>query len=237
MHRGYLALWRKFQDHEFWREKREFSKAEAWIDILWEAQHDPNPRQVVFGMRILTCHYGECLKSTRTWASRWNWSEVKVRRFLKLLESMTQICLKSESITTRITVLNYEQYDPKRRAVDAEATHDRSTDKNVKNVKNKTSSRRSDPGVPVDQILNLYHEILPELPKVKIFTEARKAQIRERWKETDKTSDLEWWRRLFKYVRKCPHLMGQNDRQWRADLEWITKLSNFTKIIEGKYER
>lgn len=135
MHRGYFALWRKFQDHKFWTEKRTFSKAEAWIDILMQAQHEKEPTQVVLGMTALTCNYGECLKSTRTWAGRWNWSEAKVRRFFNLLENMKQICSKSEGITTRITILNYSQYDPRathgRRTADAGAATDKNDNKYI----------------------------------------------------------------------------------------------------------
>jgi hypothetical protein len=143
LHRGYIALWRKIKDHDFWKEPRVFSKYEAWIDMLMEAQHDENQKQVVIGMKVLTCGYGECLKSNVTWGRRWGWTEAKVRRFLKLLEKMGQIRFKSEGVTTRITLINYASYDPRRRRNDEETTRtrrgcdeDATTDNNVKNVKN-----------------------------------------------------------------------------------------------------
>ena len=114
MHRGYFAIWRKFQDHPFWKEKRVYSKAEAWIDLLWEAQHDLEPQEVVLGMTNLFCNYGESLKSLETWSKRWRWNKSRVRRFLKLLENMGQIVTVNETKTTRIIILNYSQYDQKR---------------------------------------------------------------------------------------------------------------------------
>ena len=144
MHRGYFALWRKIEDHPFYQEPREFSKPEAWLDILMQAQHNEAPQRVIIGMKVLICHYGECLKSNVTWADRWRWSEAKVRRFLKLLKNMGQIEQKSEGITTRIKIINYDIYDPKQRACDDQVTRTRracyeqvTTDKNDKNVKNK----------------------------------------------------------------------------------------------------
>lgn len=119
MERGYLALYRKIQDHAFYKERREFSKLEAWIDILMEAQHSEEPEEVIIGMKVLICNYGESLKSVLTWASRWSWAESKVRRFFKLLKNMGQIDYQSEVITTRLSVLNYSIYDPKRRGSDA----------------------------------------------------------------------------------------------------------------------
>lgn len=143
MKQGYVALHRKIQEHPFYKEKREFSKYEAWVDILMEVQHSLEPKDVVIGMNVLQCHYGESLKSVKTWSKRWNWTESKVRRYFDLLKKMNQIRTKSEVKTTRLFVINYESYDPKRRANDEQTTSKRSaadeqstTDNNVKNVKN-----------------------------------------------------------------------------------------------------
>jgi hypothetical protein len=143
MHRGYLALWRKFQDHPFWRERREFSKAEAWIDLLWEVQHDEKPQQVILKMKTLICNYGESLKSLDTWAMRWLWPKSRVKRFFDLLVELNQIQIKNETITTRITILNYSQYDPKRNVNKTQTKRVRNDhetevkpDKNDKNVNN-----------------------------------------------------------------------------------------------------
>lgn len=151
MHRGYLALYRRYQDHPFWKAKRVFSKAEAWIDILWEAQHSEEPQQVILGMKTLTCNYGECLKSNVTWGKRWDWTESKVRRFLKLLKNMGQIDYESEGITTRINVINYAIYDPRRRANDEQTPRtrrgrdeDATTDNNDKNEKNVKKKRKKE---------------------------------------------------------------------------------------------
>lgn len=109
--KGYIGLYRKFQNHKFWEEKRVFSKAEAWIDILWEAQYKKEPQQILLGMKLLTCNYGECLKSKSTWAKRWGWSRPKVDRFIILLEKMNQIRAENVQVTTRLCVLNYGEYD------------------------------------------------------------------------------------------------------------------------------
>ncbi len=116
MHRGYFALWRKIKDHPFYKESREFSKLEAWIDILMNTQYEEEPQEVVIKMNTLVCHYGESLKSIKTWSDRWMWSRSKVFRYLKLLKKMGQIDFKSETVTTRIIVKNYKTYDPRRNA-------------------------------------------------------------------------------------------------------------------------
>ena len=102
------------------------------------------------------------------------------------------------------------------------------------------------PPCPHQEIVSLYHEILPELPRVKIWEGARKQHLQARWRDflnrhniRDKPGGIEKWRNFFVYVRKCPFLMGQrtnrDGRIWRADLPWLVKAENFAKVIEGKY--
>ncbi len=114
MDRGYIALYRKMQDNILWTERREFSKAEAWIDILWSVRWSPEPETVLLGGKMLTCEYAQSLKSLDTWANRWGWSRSRVWRYLIFLEKLEMIYVKSETKTTRITVRNYEKYDIKR---------------------------------------------------------------------------------------------------------------------------
>lgn len=111
MNRGYIALWRKIQDSQIWQERRKFSKAEAWIDILMNVRWSNEPEQVIIGNRILTCGYGESLRSLDTWAKRWGWSTAKVHRVFGLMAGLSMIRVKNETVTTRITVLNYSRYN------------------------------------------------------------------------------------------------------------------------------
>ena len=60
------------------------------------------------------------------------------------------------------------------------------------------------PPCPHQQILALYHELLPELPRVKVWTGVRQqhlaARWRERWKDgfyATQSEGLDYWRRLF----------------------------------------
>ena len=145
MHRGYIKLWRKVQKNFLWKEKRVFSKAEAWIDILMEVRHSEEPETIIIKNKILKCYYAESLYSLETWADRWNWTRSKVKRFLVLLSSpgCSMIVTKSETVTTRLKVINYDVYAGMRNADETEVKRKRNasetqvdTNKNVKNVKN-----------------------------------------------------------------------------------------------------
>ena len=93
---------------------------------------------------------------------------------------------------------------------------------------------------PHQEIINLYHEILPELPKVKIWNDIRQKLLRARWREDPQRQNLEWWRKFFEFIRdECPFLTGKlpgrDGRIFQADLEWIIRPTNFVKILEGRY--
>jgi hypothetical protein len=90
---------------------------------------------------------------------------------------------------------------------------------------------------PHQEIIDLYHRILPELRRVRVWSDQRKRFLRARWREDQKHQTLEWWEGFFEYVRGCPHLMGTNGNggTWQADLEWLVRPLNFVKVIEGKY--
>ena len=88
---------------------------------------------------------------------------------------------------------------------------------------------------PHEKIIALYHKHLPMLTKIKVWNAKRQTQLRTRWREDRSRQNLEYWERLFIYISKSDFLTGKAGN-WQADLEWITNSTNFTKIIEGKYE-
>ena len=104
------------------------------------------------------------------------------------------------------------------------------------------------PPCPHKQLVELYHEILPTLPRVKVWDSERERNMQARWRErwesgkyTTQEEGLAYWRRLFAYIHGCPWLMGEiADREgktFRADLGWIILPRNFKKIIEGRYDQ
>lgn len=101
------------------------------------------------------------------------------------------------------------------------------------------SSKAADP-CPHQAIIDLYHQTLPTGRQVRIWSDARKAKLRARWKEDPKRQNLEWWGKLFGYIAESDFLTGKTSapgrRPFELGLEWIVSPENFAKILEGKYE-
>ncbi len=96
---------------------------------------------------------------------------------------------------------------------------------------------------PYQKIITDYNEILgPYLGMCQKLTPTRQKTVQARWRDCMKDGDFKtqddgiaYFRRYFEYIKTCDFLMGNNGRDWRADFDWIFKLSNYTKICEGKY--
>jgi hypothetical protein len=107
------------------------------------------------------------------------------------------------------------------------------------------------PDCPHEQIVALYHELLPDCPKVAKLTPARTATMRARWRDESKPysqhpgystldAGLAFWRLFFGYVAKSPFLTGRTEGRdgkppFVASLPWLLKSENFLKCVEGKY--
>ena len=107
---GWISLHRQFQEHALWQEPRVFSKAEAWIDILMEVQHDTKQTETMIKNTIITCDRGQSIKSIQTWAERWTWSRSAIQRFLTLLKRQGMITTENLTKTIRLSVCNYNTY-------------------------------------------------------------------------------------------------------------------------------
>lgn len=92
---------------------------------------------------------------------------------------------------------------------------------------------------PHEQIIALYHELLPTLRHVRDWTPARRKLLRGRWRANPDYRSLDWWRGFFTYVSTSDFLLGRNagqgDRTFEADLEWLIRPTNFVKVVEGRY--
>lgn len=92
--------------------------------------------------------------------------------------------------------------------------------------------------VNYQEIVDLYHEILPNHPKVKVLTEARKRHIRKL--ALKNLPDLEHWRKFFNAITRSDFLSGRVEprdgrRPFIADLDFLIKPDKYVKILEGRY--
>ena len=243
---GYYIKARIIQESEIAQSPPHFR--EIWDWLLKEANHKDKK---VAGKTI---ERGQCLRSYKDILDGLKWkvgyrterySRGQCESSMKFLRSRGMITTTKTTRGMIITICNYSYYqEPKNYENHNEACNetDSSTqshdtiNKNDKNDKNKDIVN-----CPHEKIIDLYHEILPGLPKVIKWTEKRKAVLRARWNSGDTTSDgtpindLKFWKGYFEYIATKKFLHGDNDRGWTANLEWIITERNYIKIREGGY--
>jgi len=111
------------------------------------------------------------------------------------------------------------------------------------------------PPCPLAELASVYREELPELPqpRMSLFADSKDADaLRQRWRwvltakhesgsragkplATTQAEGVAWFRRFFGYVAQCDFLTGGNPRGWTADLGWLVKKTNFSKVLQGNF--
>jgi hypothetical protein len=92
------------------------------------------------------------------------------------------------------------------------------------------------PDCPHTEILALYHSLCPTLPRIRDWTDGRRKALRSLWRDKPERQRIEFWHEFFGAVSRTPFLLGVNDRNWIADIDWLLKPANFQKVLEGRYE-
>ena len=76
--------------------------------MILEANHTDGT--VNIGMQLIECKRGQSVRSLQGWSKRWGVSKSTVRSFFDLLKNDSMLCTENLTVTTRITILNYDDY-------------------------------------------------------------------------------------------------------------------------------
>lgn len=105
---GAILLYRKFKRHWLWTTPREFSEAEAWLDMLMSA----NWEQHEWTKHGITIERGQFPSSESQLAKAWGWSRKKVRCFIKKLIDDDMLRKHSTKHYTIFEIVNFDKHQP-----------------------------------------------------------------------------------------------------------------------------
>ena len=106
---------------------------------------------------------------------------------------------------------------------------DKDKDKEIEKEKEGEESATSHPSPK--QIIDLFNSICVSFPSVRSLSDARRKAIKARLN----TYSLEQFKAMFEIAEASPFLKGQNNRNWRANFDWLIKDGNFAKVLDGNY--
>lgn len=81
-------------------------------------------------------------------------------------------------------------------------------------------------------IVDAYNKECPSLPSVRILSDARKRDIRNRLKKYTFDDFVE----LFRKAESSDFLKGNKQGEWRATFDWLIKEDNMAKVLNGNYD-
>jgi len=103
------------------------------------------------------------------------------------------------------------------------------------NASNSNSNSNSNSkNINYSNIMKAWNRIIPT-SHIQQMNDTRKNLFRSRFKPYFKES-YEEWEKFLSRISKISFLWGSNDRQWKADFNWVLNENNLLKILEGKYE-
>ena len=184
--------------------------------------------------------------SINGYARLWGWSKNKTRKFLKEIRSGEGH--RGDQIRSGyglpVHFIDKGLWGDRNRiatgsGLDKDQVEDTTTNPNHNNNNNSDSRNQKSPPCLHQAIIQIFLEELPQLPRVKpnLWGGKRKKALQARWREDVDRQRLEWWRDYFQRVARTPFLLGENDRGWTADIEWLLSQANMAKVLEGKYNR
>lgn len=246
MNRGYVKLFRKTADNGIMKNPL---LLQFWVWCLLKAAY--KPIDVHVGNQVIHLEPGQFIFGRKSAAEALGSTEMKIRTVQRSLRDRHNIVTKVTNKFTIITICNWELYQQlenedyptnNQQITNKQPTNNHKQEREERKEReeeNNTVSAEPKLACPYQEIVNLYHATLKELPSLKVLTAARKAYIKARWNEHGQ--DLKWWAGYFADVKKSDFLCGRSEahngrKPFIADLEWLVKPSNMAKVIEGKYK-
>lgn len=101
-------------------------------------------------------------------------------------------------------------------------------EKEIKGNENKINEKKEDER---NRIIEIYNSVCRNLPQAQKLTDKRKKNIDKFLKEFS----IEQFQEICNIANSSNFLTGNNDREWKADFDFIMRTDKATAILEGKY--
>jgi len=197
---NYFVINRKLLNSERWLSEP-FTKGQAWVDLIGLAQHSPG----AFTVRGITVSLerGQLGWSEVRLAERWKWSRMKVRRYIKRLESDMDVIQQKNKVTTIITIVKYDIWQGEEKQNDTtkkttnDTTNDTHTIINKKEIKNDYIARNA------KELLDFYNQVF----KAKLKSTAEFEGNLKYWLQTYSLEEI-----------KQAVVAGKRDKWWSDKL-------------------
>ncbi|HFK4086859.1 TPA: DNA replication protein [Escherichia coli] len=247
--KGFALLHRKIMDVPFYKDAE---AAHLWVHLLLRANHEQTLVSTDVGDVI--CERGEFITGRNTLAMETGLTADRVKSLLRKFQNLGMITTKSNNRFTVLKVVKYDEYQSNFCPANVQPV---STDNNIlnnslTNVRESASAEekpeQKKPSISCEQVVEIYHRVLPEAQGIKILTDKRRTMIRTFWKKAAAANrqlggsgfSLADWEAYLNYIASNCRWMLENrpdqrtGRTWRRKaLEYFLNVDVYAKTREG----
>lgn len=147
-------------------------------------------------------------------------------------QSLEKLELSKEK--TRIRVQKYRERQKLLAAGDScNALQTRSvTESNADRIEEEEDKNKNRIRIDYQLIADMYNDTCVSFPRLTVLSEKRKQAIKARLN----TYTVDNFKELFEKAEASTFLKGANNRNWRANFDWLIQDSNFAKVLDGNYD-
>ncbi|EOM6656035.1 DNA replication protein [Escherichia coli] len=273
--KGYALLHRKIMDVPFYKDAE---AAHLWVHLILKAKH--TPEYVMTDAGEILVGRGKLLGGRNSLAFETGLKPDRVQYLLRKFKKLGMIDWVSHGKFSVFSVEKYDDYQsnfvpadyqqittskpaipmPESNTVPADYQQI-TTDKEYNNIISNTdvlestaADKKSDkkkPSVSCQDVVDAYHEILPEAPKIRALNDKRKNQIRTFWRKAGVITrqldghgfTMQDWRNYLSYVgENCRWMFEERQNHQRGTVwhkkgfDFLLNDNTYLKVREGEHD-
>ncbi|HCN3051200.1 TPA: DNA replication protein [Escherichia coli] len=273
--KGYALLHRKIMDVPFYKDAE---AAHLWVHLILKAKH--TPEYVMTDAGEILVGRGKLLGGRNSLAFETGLKPDRVQYLLRKFKKLGMIDWVSHGKFSVFSVEKYDDYQSNFVPADyqqittskpaipmpvsntAPADYQQiTTDKEYNNIisntdvlESATADKKSDkkkPSVSCQDVVDAYHEILPEAPRIRALNDKRKNQIRTFWRKAGVITrqldghgfTMQDWRNYLSYVgENCRWMFEERPNHQRGTVwhkkgfDFLLNDNTYLKVREGEHD-
>ncbi|ENR2933635.1 MULTISPECIES: hypothetical protein [Enterobacteriaceae] len=251
--KGYALLHRKIMDVPFYKDAE---AAHLWVHLILKAKH--TPEYVMTDAGEILVGRGKLLGGRNSLAFETGLKPDRVQYLLRKFKKLGMIDWVSHGKFSVFSVEKYDDYQSNFVPADYQQI---TTDKEYNNIISNTdvlestaADKKSDkkkPSVSCQDVVDAYHEILPEAPRIRALNDKRKNQIRTFWRKAGVITrqldghgfTMQDWRNYLSYVgENCRWMFEERPNHQRGTVwhkkgfDFLLNDNTYLKVREGEHD-
>lgn len=273
--KGYALLHRKIMDVPFYKDAE---AAHLWVHLILKAKH--TPEYVMTDAGEILVGRGKLLGGRNSLAFETGLKPDRVQYLLRKFKKLGMIdwvshgkfsvfsVEKYDDYQSNFVPADYQQITTSKPAIQMPASNtvpadyqQITTDKEYNNIisntdvlESATADKKSDkkkPSVSCQDVVDAYHEILPEAPRIRALNDKRKNQIRTFWRKAGVITrqldghgfTMQDWRNYLSYVgENCRWMFEERPNHQRGTVwhkkgfDFLLNDNTYLKVREGEHD-